>query len=157
MQIHARWEEVVGVCNILRTLRHHLSYHCHLCWYFLHGLHQGPTRIRARKTLLAKKSGVEVGQEGAKTYTKVELMDPMVEEYCKLCTKGFSKCIGFDGRYLPCLLTNHVLLNPMFGLQSQIVCSDLLWQKTIIWRQRWVSDNTVHLSFLTFYLFWLLM
>jgi hypothetical protein len=43
------------------------------------------------KTVLVKKSGVEVGQEVAKNYTKVELMDPTVEEYCKLYTKDFSK------------------------------------------------------------------
>ncbi len=79
-----------------------------------------------KKTVLVKKSGVEVGQEVAKNYTKVELMDPMVEEYCKLYTRDFSKCIGFDGKFLPSLLTNHVLLNPMFGLQSRIVCSGLL-------------------------------
>ena len=61
-----------------------------------------------------------------KNYTKVQLMDPMVEEYCKLYTKDFSERIGFDGRYLPALLTNHVFLNPMFGLQSRIVCAGLL-------------------------------
>jgi hypothetical protein len=53
-------------------------------------------------------------------------MDLMVEEDCKLYTKDFPKHIGFDSKYLPSLLTNHVLLNPMFGLQSQIVCSGLL-------------------------------
>jgi hypothetical protein len=81
---------------------------------------------RGKKTVLVKKSGVEVGQEVAKNYTKVELMDPTVEEYCKLYTKDFSKRISFEGKYLPDLLTNHVLLNPMFGLQSWIVCSGLL-------------------------------
>jgi hypothetical protein len=81
---------------------------------------------RGKKTLLVKKSGVEVGQEVAKNYTKVKLMDPMVEEYCKLYTKDFSKHMGFNGKYLPSSLTNHVLLNPMFGLQSRIVCSGLL-------------------------------
>jgi hypothetical protein len=78
------------------------------------------------KTVLVKKSGIEVGQEVAKNYTKVELMDPTVEEYCNLYNKDFSKRIGFDDKYLPSLLTNHVLLNPMFGLQSWIVCSGLL-------------------------------
>ncbi len=74
-----------------------------------------------------KKSGVEIGQEEvAKNYTKVELMDLTVEEYCKLYTKDFPKYIGFDGKYLPSLLTNHVLLNLMFGLQSRIVYSGLL-------------------------------
>lgn len=83
-------------------------------------------RKRGEKTVLVKKSGVDVCQDVAKNYTKVELMDPMVEEYCKLYTKDFSERIGFDGRYLPALLTNHVLLNPMFGLQSRIVCAGLL-------------------------------
>ena len=78
-----------------------------------------------------KKSGVEVGQEVAKNFTKVELMDPMVDEYCKLCTKDVSNHIGFDNKYLPSLLTNNVLLNPMFALQSWIVCSGIL-KKTII-------------------------
>ncbi len=42
---------------------------------------------RGEKTILVKKSGVEVDPNKAKHYDKVEIMDPKVESYYVLYTK----------------------------------------------------------------------
>ena len=83
-------------------------------------------RKRGEKTILVKKSGVEVDPDVAKNYDKVELMDPMVETYCKLYVEDLAKRVGLDGTYPSPLFTTHVLINPMFGLRSRIVGTGLL-------------------------------
>jgi len=83
-------------------------------------------RNRGDKTILVKKSGVEVNAETAKNYDKVKLMDPMVETYCNLYVEDLAKRVGLSDTYLSPLLTTHVLLNPMFGLRSRIINTGLL-------------------------------
>ena len=80
-------------------------------------------RKRGAKTVLVKKSGVEVDAEVDKNYDKVELMDPMVEKCCAVYTEDLDRRVGFNDRYMSPLLTTHVLLNPMFGLEKRIVHS----------------------------------
>ena len=78
------------------------------------------------KTVLVKKSGVEVSDAVAKNYTSVELMDHCVAKYCDLYIEDLACRVGLSSRYLPPALTMNVLLNPLFGLQSKIVGSGLL-------------------------------
>jgi len=83
-------------------------------------------RKRGDKTILVKKSGVEVDPNVAKNYDKVEIMDPMVQCYCELYVEDLAKRVGLSDRLLSPLLTTHILLNPMFGLKSRIVGAGLL-------------------------------
>ena len=83
-------------------------------------------RKRGDKTVLVKRSRVEVSTDVAKNYDKVELMDPMVERYCKLYTEDLAQRVGLSGQLLAPLLTTHVILNPMFGLRSKIIGAGLL-------------------------------
>ena len=53
-------------------------------------------------------------------------MDPLTEEYYRLYPKDLVEYIGMIGKTLQPVLTTHVLLNPMFGIQARLVGSDLL-------------------------------
>ena len=83
-------------------------------------------RKRGYKTVLVRRSGVDVGPEVAKNYDKVELIDPMIKKYCALYTKDLPKRVGLDYRFLSPIFTTHVLLNPMFGLNKRVVNPGLL-------------------------------
>ena len=88
--------------------------------------HVKDLRKRGHKTMLVRRSGVDVVPEVAKNYDKVELMDPMIKKYCDLYKKDPAKCFGLDYRFLSPKFTTHVLLNPMFGLKKRVVNSGLL-------------------------------
>ena len=88
--------------------------------------HTKDLRNRGHKSVLVKKVGVVVPEDVLKNYDRVEVMDPLVGEYCKLYTKDLSERIGLDATYLPPDLTHPVLMNPMFGTKSYIVGSGLL-------------------------------
>ena len=83
-------------------------------------------RRRGEKTILLKKSGVEVAPEVARSYDKVELMNPAVQKYCLLYCKNLSERLGLNESSLPPAYTNHVLVNPLFGSKQKIVGSGLL-------------------------------
>ena len=74
---------------------------------------------RGHKTVIVRRSGVDVGPEVAKNYDKVELMDPMINKYCDLYTKNLAKRVGLDDRFMSPIFTTHVLLNPVFGLKKR--------------------------------------
>ena len=86
-------------------------------------------RNRGDKTVLVKKSGVDVSLDVANNYTKVEVMDPAVEKYCDLYAQDLSQRLGLDANELPTSLTNHVLMNPMFGREKRVTNSGLLTKK----------------------------
>ena len=69
---------------------------------------------------------MDIDKDTATNYIWVETMDPLVEEYRELYPKDLTQHISLDKMYLQTALTNHVLLNPMFGLQSRIVGPGLL-------------------------------
>ena len=81
---------------------------------------------RGDKTLLAKKSDVDVLPDVIKNYTKVEPMEPCVERYRELYSKDLSERLGLENDFLEPSLTNSVLLNPMFGLEKRVVSSGLM-------------------------------
>ena len=83
-------------------------------------------RSRGDRTVLVKKSGVTVHLDTSKNYTRVELMDPSVETYCKVYTKDLAQRLALDQKYLPSSFTNEVFMNPMYGLEKRIVGSGLL-------------------------------
>ena len=113
-------------------------------------------RKRGAKTVLVKKSGVEVDAEVDKNYDKVELMDPMVEKCCAVYTEDLDRRVGFNDRYMSPLLTTHVLLNPMFGLEKRVVRSGLLTREQ--YDRGGMSEYCIHgalvspKSFLLFYI-----
>ena len=86
---------------------------------------------RGEKTVLVKKSTAtseDISPEMLDNYTKVELMDPSVETYCKLYTEDIAHGhgVGLTAQYLPTTMNHHVLLNPMFGLMGKVTGSVLL-------------------------------
>ena len=83
-------------------------------------------RNRGDKTVLVKKSDVDVSPDVVKNYTKVEPMEPCVERYCELYSKDLSERLGLEHDFLEPSLTNSVLLNPMFGLEKRVVSSGLM-------------------------------
>ena len=95
-----------------------------------------------QKTVPVRMSGVDVGQEVAKNYDKVEIMDPMIKKYCDMYTKDLAKRVGLDDRFLSPIFTTHILLNPMFGLKKRVVNSGLLtydkYQRGIL------SESCIH-------------
>lgn len=92
-------------------------------------------RNRGDKTVLVKKSGVEVSPDVAKNYTKVEAIDPVVEKYCDLYSQDLSQRMGLDATELPTSLTHHVLMNLMFGREKRVTNSGLLTKKQY-WRAK---------------------
>ena len=80
-------------------------------------------RKRGHKTVIVRRYGFDVGLEVAKNHDKVEIMDPMIKQYCDLYTKDLTKSVGLDNRFLSPIFTTHVLLNPMFGLKKRFVNS----------------------------------
>ena len=93
-------------------------------------------RCRGEKTVLITRSGVEVSSEEAKNYTEVVEMDPSVEKYCDLYSDDLSQRIGLNADYLPTSLTNHVLMNLLFGYEKRIVYSGLLTEKQYVRAKR---------------------
>ena len=83
-------------------------------------------RNRGEKSVLVKKAGVTACPSKERNYSKVEVMDPLVEKYCSLYTQDLTSRIGLDEEELSAALTFHVILNPMFGKKSQVVGSGLL-------------------------------
>ena len=71
------------------------------------------------RTVLVKKSDVDVPADITKSYTKVELMDPSVKEYYKLYTKNIDEHLGLNTSQLSTSLTNHILFNPMFIFEKE--------------------------------------
>ena len=86
-------------------------------------------RKRGPKSVAVRKTGVEIPHSSAKNYSKVEVMDPSVEEYCDLYVSDLKKRLDLNAEVLPPLLTTHILLNPMMGGQARIVGAGLLTQK----------------------------
>ena len=86
-------------------------------------------RNQGDKTVLVKKSGVEVSLDVANNYTKVGVMGPTVEKYCDLYAQDLSQRMGLDANELPTSLTNHVLMNPMFWREKRVTNSCLLTKK----------------------------
>ena len=99
-------------------------------------------RKRGHKTVLVRRSGVDVGPEVAKNYDKVELMDPMIKKYCDLYTKDLAKSVGLDNRFLSPIFTTHVLINTMFGLKKRVVNSGLL--KYDQYQRGRLSESCIH-------------
>ena len=83
-------------------------------------------RNRGERTVLVKRSDVVVDPDVAKNYTKVETMEPCVQQYCELYTEDLSERLGLNKPVLEPYLTNSVLLNPMFGYERRVVCSGLM-------------------------------
>ena len=83
-------------------------------------------RNRGDRTVLVKKSGVNVPADMSKNYTRVELMDPSVERYCKVYAKDLAQRLGLNQKYLPSSFTNEVFMNPIYGFEKKIVGSGLL-------------------------------
>lgn len=81
---------------------------------------------RGVKSVLVRKHGADVDPEAANNYNKVELMDPVVKQYCAVYTEDLVERVGLNDKYLSPLFTTHVLLNPMFGLRSRVVNAGLL-------------------------------
>lgn len=83
-------------------------------------------RDRGDKTVLLRKSGVDVSEDEAKNYSSVEDMEPLVEQYCELYTEDLARRVGMEAKFLSPAFTKQVLLNPMFGFESYVVGSGLL-------------------------------
>lgn len=83
-------------------------------------------RNRGEKTVLLKKSTASVAPETARDYTKVELMDPLVEKYCTIYAEDLAERIGIDESSLPPAIANHVITNPIFGIEHKVVATGLM-------------------------------
>lgn len=107
-------------------------------------------RSRGERTVLIRRSGVEVSSEDAKNYTLVEEMDPSVEKYCDLYSEDLSQRMGLNADYLPTSLTNHVLMNLLFGYEKRIVYSGLLTEKQYVRakRSKWLCELDYYLTIL---------
>ena len=54
---------------------------------------------KREKTVLAKKSRITVSNSVAQNFTKVERMDPRVENYCEVYTEDLAQRVGLISRY----------------------------------------------------------
>lgn len=106
-------------------------------------------RKRGDKSILVKKGGTVVDHDEARRYDKVVTMEPMVERYCSLYVEDLSRRVGLSDKYLSPLLTNHVLLNPMFGLRSNIIGSGLLTESQFD-RAQLSESQTIALSLVSY-------
>ena len=89
-------------------------------------------RSRGDKTVMVKKSGANVAAEETKNFVKVETMDPLIEEYCKIYPKDLAERLGVDRDQLPAALAIPTLLNPLFGTRHKIVGSGLMTERQYI-------------------------
>ena len=86
-----------------------------------------PARIViSHKTVLVKRSGVTVTPETSANYTKVEVMDPMVQKYCDLYSADLAERLGLNSTILPHYLSVGILLNPLLGKKECVVACGLL-------------------------------
>lgn len=83
-------------------------------------------RKRGDKTVLVKRSGVTVTPETSANYTKVEVMDPMVQKYCDLYSADLAERLGLNSTILPHYLSVGILLNPLLGKKECVVACGLL-------------------------------
>ena len=60
------------------------------------------------KTMIVRRSVVDVGPKVVKNYNKFELMDPMIKKYCDIYTKDLAKRVCLDDRFLSPIVLSEV-------------------------------------------------
>lgn len=83
-------------------------------------------RARGEKTILVKVEGSELDRDKELDYLEVVDMDPLIQTFRKVYAEDLVERIGLDRRKLPVALGVATLLNPMFGLKSNVVGSGLM-------------------------------
>ena len=83
-------------------------------------------RARGEKTILVKVEGSELDRDKELDYLEVIDMDPLIQTFHKVYAEDLVERIGLDRRKLPVALGVATLLNPMFGLKSNVVGSGLM-------------------------------
>ena len=81
---------------------------------------------RGEKTILVNVGGSELDSDKELDYLEVVDMDPLVQIFCEVYAEDLVERIGLDRRKLPVALGVATLLNPMFGLKSNVVGSGLM-------------------------------
>ena len=63
--------------------------------------HAADLRKRGEKSVLVRKTGVNIGDEITSNYLRVETMDPLIERYRNLYCRDLSERLGINERSLP--------------------------------------------------------
>lgn len=78
-------------------------------------------------------------------------MDPLVEEYCCVCSLDLPEQLGIDNHHLPVPLEVTTLLNPSFGTRIKVEESRLMTEeqyilacRTLLGKMQDILDENAH-------------
>ena len=83
-------------------------------------------RAHEEKTILVNVGGSELDSDKELDYLDSIDMDPLIQTFHEVYAEDLVEHIGLDRRKLLVALCRATLLNPMFGLKSNVVGSGLM-------------------------------